>query len=313
MYVCLMTDSLGALGFEEMLDAARDMGAKAVELATGNWSKAPHVQLDALVDDGEAQKKFARAIAARGLKIEALNCSGNPLAPNEAGKAHDAVTRKTFRLAKQLGVKKIVMMSGLPGGGPSEKTPNWITTSWPPETTHILEWQWKERAIPYWEKLAKEAQSCGIKKIALENHGCQLVYNAATLFRLRKAVGNIIGMNLDPSHLFWMGGDGCAAARELGSAIYHVHIKDVRIESHHAAVQGLLDTQTIEQYASRSWNYVAVGFGHDALWWKTFFATLGMADYDGALSLEMEDVSMSQMDGCQKSMAMIKAALGAKE
>lgn len=49
------------------------------------------------------------------------------------------VTEKTFRLAKLLGVEKIVMMSGLPVGCPSNKTPVWITTSWPPETQDILD------------------------------------------------------------------------------------------------------------------------------------------------------------------------------
>jgi sugar phosphate isomerase/epimerase len=303
-----MTDSLGSLPFDAMLDTARDMDVAALEFATGNWSKAPHLALDGLLDNVPAQKKFMSAVSVRGFKIEALNCSGNQLAPNESGKAHAAVVEKTFRLAYQLGVKKIVMMSGLPGGAPGDTTPNWITTSWPPETTKILAYQWNEVAVPYWEKTVKLADKCGIKKIALENHGCQLVYNAATLFRLRKAVGNTIGMNLDPSHLFWMGGDGLAAARELGKAIYHVHAKDVRIETL-AASQGLLDTQTIDKYASRSWNYVAVGFGHDALWWKTFFATVRMAGYDGAVSLEMEDMSMSQLTGCIKSIETIKSAL----
>ena len=49
------------------------------------------------------------------------------------------MTEKTFRLAKLLGVEKIVMMSGLPVGCPSNKTPVWITTSWPPETQDILD------------------------------------------------------------------------------------------------------------------------------------------------------------------------------
>jgi sugar phosphate isomerase/epimerase len=309
MRVCLMTDSLGTLPFEEMLDTAREAGIKSLEFATGNWSKAPHLSLDALLDNGGEQKKFINAIVSRGLKIEALNCSGNPLAPNETGKAHAEVVEKTFSLARQLGVKKIVMMSGLPGGGPGEKTANWITTSWPPETTKILEWQWNEVAIPWWEKTVQKAGACGITQIALENHGCQLVYNPATLLRLRKAVGNTVGMNLDPSHLFWMGGDGCAAARELGNAVYHVHVKDARIETSLARINGLLDTQTIDRYATRSWNYVAVGFGHDALWWKTFFAALRMTGYNGALSLEMEDMSMSQIAGCKKSMETILASV----
>ena len=49
----------------------------------------------------------------------------------------------TFLLAEQLGVETVVMMSGLPGGCPEDRTPTWIVTSWPPETEEILRYQWK--------------------------------------------------------------------------------------------------------------------------------------------------------------------------
>ena len=105
-------------------------------------------------------------------------------------------------------------------------------TSWPPETQDILDYQWNEVAIPKWKELVRMAEDCGIRQIALENHGMQLVYNPETLFRLREAVGPMVGMNLDPSHLFWMGGDPIEAARVLGEqgALYHVHGKDSRPE-----------------------------------------------------------------------------------
>lgn len=150
------------------------------------------------------------------------------------------MTEKTFRLAKLLGVEKIVMMSGLPAGCPGDKTPVWITTSWPPETQDILDYQWNEVAIPKWKELVRMAEDCGIRQIALENHGMQLVYNPETLFRLREAVGPMVGMNLDPSHLFWMGGDPIEAARVLGEqgALYHVHGKDSRPERRMAGPNG---------------------------------------------------------------------------
>ena len=57
-----------------------------------------------------------------------------------------------------------------------------------------------------WKALAARARDHGVKRIALEFHGWQLVYNVETLRRLRSEVGDdILGVNLDPSHLFWMG------------------------------------------------------------------------------------------------------------
>lgn len=130
--------------FEEMLDTLAGLGYESIEIACGNWSKAPHINLDEMLESAEARKKFMDAIAARGLVLEALNCSGNQLAPNEEGRQHQAVVEKTFKLAGLLGVKTIVMMSGCPGGSAEDHTPNWIVTSWPPITTKILEWQWNE-------------------------------------------------------------------------------------------------------------------------------------------------------------------------
>jgi sugar phosphate isomerase/epimerase len=309
MYLCLVTDSLSAPSTEQMLDVAVQLNFKSLEFGCGNWSPAKHLNLDELLKDKDRRLCFLDAIQSRGLKIEALNCSGNQLAPNDEGAAHQAVVEKTFRLAGLLGITKIVMMSGLPGGGPGEKIPNWVTTSWPMKNLDVLEWQWNEAAIPYWRRTVEQAKGYGITKIALENHGSQLVYNAATLKKLRDNVGELIGMNLDPSHLFWMGGDPVSAAMDLGQAVYHVHAKDVRIEPYFSDINGLLDTQTIDKYKSRAWNYVAVGYGHDLLWWKTFFTKLRMAGYDGAVSLEMEDQSMDQLTGVRKSAEVLIQAM----
>ena len=104
-----------------------------------------------------------------------------------------------------------------------------------------------------------------------------MVYNPETLIRLRDAVGPMVGMNLDPSHLMWMGGDPVTAVHKLGAdRIYHVHAKDVRLERNYVGPDGVLDTKTIDQFAKRTWNYVALGHGHDVSWWKEFLSCLSM-------------------------------------
>lgn len=310
MKLCFNTDGLGYMPFEEMLDTLAQLGYEAVEIACGNWSKAPHINLDEMLASETARKNFMAAIEKRGLTLEALNCSGNQLAPNEEGRQHQEVVEKTFKLASLLGVKKIVMMSGCPGGCAEDKTPNWIVTSWPPITTKILNWQWEEVLIPYWKKTVEFAKSCGIEKIALENHGCQMVYNLETLIRLRDAVGDMVGMNLDPSHLMWMGGDPITAVHKLGAQrIYHVHAKDVRIERNYIGPDGVLDTKTIDKFAKRTWNYVALGHGHDVRWWKEFLSVLSMEGYNGAISQEMEDLTMPALTGVKISTDVLKEAM----
>ena len=293
--------------FTEMLDFCVRQGVSAVEIGTGNWSAAPHIDLDGILRSQTAREKWLYEIESRGLEVCALNCSGNPLAY-----AQDmAVTEKTFQLAELLGVRKIVMMSGLPAGCPGDKTPAWITTSWPPETQTILDYQWNQVAIPAWRELVRKAANCGVERIALENHGMQLVYNPETLLRLRQAVGPMVGMNLDPSHMFWMGGDPIQAARVLGAAgaIYHVHGKDSRPERYMCGPNGMLDTKPIDQFRQRSWNYVSVGAGHGVQWWQEFFSVVRMGGYDEYVSLEMEDLTLPMLDGHIASLRTLRQAL----
>lgn len=310
MRLCLNTDGLSHLSFEEMVATSAEIGIESLEIACGNWSGAPHIDLDGMLASASAREKYMDTIREHGLVLEALNCSGNQLEPNETGKAHQAVVEKTFRLAEQLGVKSIVMMSGLPGGNATDTTANWVTTCWPMSCQSTLKYQWEEVLIPYWEKTVKLAESHGITSIALENHGAQCVYNAETLLQLRAAVGPMVGMNLDPSHHMWMGGDGIEMAMALGGeAIHHVHAKDLRKEKHKFAAQGGLETKFFDRYNERSWNYVALGYGEDRRWWKEFFSVLSMMGYNGPVSLEIEDKTMPALTAIKKSIHFLHDVL----
>jgi sugar phosphate isomerase/epimerase len=59
-------------------------------------------------------------------------------------------------------------------------------------------------AIPYRERAAALAKSHDIR-LAIEMHPGFLVYNPETALKLREAVGDTVGVNLDSSHLFWLG------------------------------------------------------------------------------------------------------------
>jgi sugar phosphate isomerase/epimerase len=304
MKIGMVTDSLGDLGVDAVLDAAADLGVDCIEFATGNWSSAPHIDVDSLLADAEARDAFLGKIRARGLSISALNCNGNSLHPGPSGGEHDAVVRKTIELAPLLDVDRIVMMSGCPGA-PGDKHPNWITVAWPPETAEILQWQWDEVLIPYWRELVAFTNGKGIRHLCLEMHGQQNVYNVETLMRLRDAVGDTVGANFDPSHLMWMGADPIAAIEALGPAIYHVHAKDTRIERP-AAVNSRIETKAGGGAGERSWNYVTLGYGHGDDFWRAFCLTLRRVGYDGVLSIEHEDVSQSPMEGLRKSVDLLR-------
>ena len=311
MKLSFCTDSLGYLPYEQMLDKLCELGVSGVEMTVGGWSSAPHLRADELLKDAGKRRSFKEALESRGLEIAALNVSGNPLDPGALGMKHKSDTDKTIRLAELLGVKKIVMMSGLPPASPGDRIPNWITStvSWPPSLKDCLDYQWNDVAIPYWHQLVSQAKACGIEKFALENFSSMLVWNPATLFRLREAVGPMVGLNLDPSHMMWMGADPIAAARALGDAIHHVHGKDARLERGIVDVNGLLETKPIEDVARRSWNYVAVGCGKDLQWWKEFFSVVRITGYNDWVSLEMEDLTMSVEAGIKTSVEALKQTI----
>ncbi|WP_224546466.1 sugar phosphate isomerase/epimerase family protein [Mesorhizobium sp. CA16] len=305
MKIGMITDSLGNLSFDEMLRASADLGLETLEFACGNWSSAPHIDLAAMLDSKTTRTEFVAKVRDHGLTIAALNCSGNPLHPGPQGKQHRQVTEDTIRLASLMGIDRVVMMSGLPGG-PGDTNPNWIITDWPPECADIQRYQWDDCIIPYWRDLIEFANNLGIRKLCLELHGHQAVYNVQTLFRLRDAVGETVGANYDPSHPMWMGADPIAAVRKLGSAIYYVHAKDTRIEPIPAAIDGVLDARPPNHYAERAWNYITLGYGHGETWWRQFCTALKQAGYDDVLSIEHEDMMLSPMEGMRKSVALLR-------
>jgi sugar phosphate isomerase/epimerase len=308
VHIGLVTDSLSDLPLEALLDRAAECGITALEFGCGNWSAAPHMALDALLASEAARRELLAQLAERGLAISALNCSGNPLHPGEHGARHRGVTSATLRLAGLLGVERVVLMSGCPGG-PGDANANWITTAWPPEAARVLAWQWQEVAIPYWTALVREAEAAGVRRLCLELHGQQLVHNVASFRRLREAVGPLVGVNLDPSHLFWMGADPVVAVRSLGDAIYHVHAKDTRIDAGIAARHGLLDTTPNDRLADRAWSYVTLGYGHDLLWWRQFCTALRLVGYDDVLSIEHEDLLLTPLEGVRRSVALLREAI----
>jgi sugar phosphate isomerase/epimerase len=306
MKIGMVSDSLAQLPFEAMLDAARDLGVEGIEVNTGNWSSAPHLDLEGLLGSPSARQGFLAALEARGLTLIALNANGNQLHPTE-GQRQSAVLHDTIRLAGLLGVDKVCLMSGLPAGGPHDRTPNWIVSSWPPETAQILAWQWQEKLLPYWRDLAELAAANGVERLAVELHGNQLVYNVPSLLRLRQAIGPIVGANLDPSHLLWMGADPIAAIDALGNAILHVHAKDTFLNQPRQATTSLLENGPLTDVPARSWSYITLGYGHGESWWRDFCYRLRLTGYDGWLAIEHEDVMLSRLEGVRRSVELLRA------
>lgn len=307
MKLGFVSDSLGAMSLEELLDHAAGLGVSGVEVNTGGWSTAPHFDLAIMKGNAEARAAFLRAFKTRGLEVISLNANGNPLHPSDPAQAE--CLRDTIRVAGEMGIKTVCTMSGLPAGKATDTMPNWVVSSWPPETRDILRYQWDEVLLPFWAETVALANAHGVERIALELHGNQCVYNVPALKKLREAVGPVIGANLDPSHLFWMGADPLLAAEALGEAIYHVHAKDTMLNAPVQATTSLLENGSLMDIPARSWSYITLGFGHGEEWWRQFCYRLKMAGYDGWLSIEHEDVLLNSLEGLEKSVAFLNRVM----
>lgn len=307
MKLGFVSDSLGGMPFEALLDNAARLGVSGVEVNTGGWSTAPHFDLQAMKASADARRDFVKAFDRRGLEIIALNANGNPLHPTQP--AQGECLKDTIRLAGDMGIRTVCTMSGLPAGRAGDLMPNWIVSSWPPETQEILRYQWEEKLLPFWTEIATLAKEYGVERIALELHGNQCVYNVPSLLKLRAAVGPLVGANLDPSHLFWMGADPLVAAEALGDAIHHVHAKDTMLNAPVQAKTSLLENGSLTDIAARSWSYITLGFGHGEEWWRQFCYRLRMAGYDGWLSVEHEDVLLNSLEGLETSITLLKGVM----
>lgn len=306
MKLGFVSDSLGGMSFEDLLANASRMEVSGIEVNTGGWSTAPHFDLAAMKDT-QKQKTFLQAFTENGLEIISLNANGNPLHPTQQEQGQ--CLKDTIRVAGAMGIKTVCTMSGLPAGSTADKMPNWVVSSWPPETQTILRYQWEDVLLPFWTEIAALAKEHGVERIALELHGNQCVYNVPSLLKLRDAIGPVIGANLDPSHLFWMGADPLVAAEALGDAIYHVHAKDTLLNAPVQAVTSLLENGSLMDIPARSWSYITLGFGHGEEWWRQFCYRLKMAGYDGWLSIEHEDVLLNSLEGLEKSVALLKGVM----
>ena len=314
MKLGLFTPVFGRCTTAEMLARVRALGkVEALEIGTGGWPGRDHLDIEALLTEPCRTREYRQMVSDAGLSISALSCHGNSLHPEPvARQAYDELLRKTICLAEKMEAPVVVTFSGCPGDSDDAKHPNWVTTPWPPEFLDVLDWQWEEKAIPYWEEVGTFATDHGVK-IALEPHPGFLVYNVDTALRLRAAAGPAIGVNFDPSHMYWQGVDVPSAIRALGSAIFHVHAKDVAIDPRNTAVNGVIDTKSYRRMPERSWLFRSVGWGHDEHEWKRIVSALRMAGYDSVLSIEHEDALASIDEGLRSAVDFLSRVILAQQ
>ncbi len=307
----------------EALEVIAKLGLGGIELNSGGF--LPPVLIptfDDILTSDAARDDYLALYEGTGVEIAGLNCNGNPLHPNRAiGDKHADDIRRSIRLASRLGQNRVVTMSGLPGGDPGALHPNWIVNAWNSAALDVLDYQWQV-AEAFWREIDREAAGLDVK-VALELHPQNLVFNPAGIRELVERTGSThIGVEMDASHLFWQQMDPVAVNQDLGPLIFHAAAKDVKVNAA-AAVYGVLDNRFRrlsaqeprtnlggDEWANEwpkdaAWDFVALGRGHDAVYWSTWLASLYAIDPDMWVNIEHEDVSLGRIEGLEVAASVL--------
>src|SRR4051812_20464482 len=317
----------------DALKVIADVGLTGIEINSGGFLPPVHIPaFDDILNSDAARDDYLGLFEGTGVAIAGLNCNGNPLHPNpEIGEKHAEDVRRSIRLAGRLGQKRVVTMSGLPGGEPGARRPNWIVNAWNSGALDVLDYQW-EVATPFWKEIDALAGDHGVK-VALELHPQNLVFNTGDVYQLIDRTGaQHVGVELDASHLFWQQMDPVAVVRKLGPLVYQAAAKDVRINKEHAALYGVLDNRFRrlgpdesrvnlggDEWANEwpkdaAWDFVALGKGHDVDFWTEWLRALYEVDPGMLVNIEHEDVELGRIEGIQVAAEVLMqadAALGA--
>jgi sugar phosphate isomerase/epimerase len=311
--IALLTDALADMPLGHVLEWCAGNDVAGVELGVGGYSPAPHVSRGELISSASSRRELQDRLDRAGVELVALNASGNPLHPDDSiATAHRRALREAVALAQELGVERVVAMSGCPGGPGRNGTGSWPVFAggaWLPDMEDLWQPQFEQFIAPFWMEFSRWARDAAPDVfICLELHPGASIYNAQSFEALREATDDNIGVNLDPSHFWWQSIDPINTISRLGDAIGFVHGKDTKLHAERIALHGVLDFRWPSTADVMPWHFCAVGRGRPVAEWAALIAALANAGYEGPISVEHEDPDLDPEAGIRASITGLIAA-----
>ena len=259
---------------KETAELAHEIGFRSLELSA--W---PESSLNAdKVSDKEIEKIRAD-LASKDIEISALGYYPNFLDPDTHERQEARrYFMKVLDLAQRMNVGVIATFAGRDPG----KT---IEQNMP---------LFKE----VFTRFCDEAEKRGIK-LAIENcpmmsrttlQGTNIAYSPEIWDAMFDAVpSKALGIELDPSHMVWLGIDYLRAVYDYGDRIFHVHAKDMEIDRRKLARTGLYGQAFGQVFGLGHgwWRARAPGWGE--VNWPKFISALIEVNYSGNVDIEHED------------------------
>lgn len=276
-----------------VVDLAARKGFSVIELHGGPRYKAARWP-EVAKGDKEAVSAIAGPLEAKGVRCSGVMFGNLPYLDPDPDRRAEASRYLIMLLhaANQLGVPVVSTFAGR-------------------SLEHDLEGNIKLFAEVF-APLADEAERAGVR-LAFENCAMTKGFMPATNIAYSPAIWEAmfdalpapcLGLNLDPSHLQWMGADVVAATEEFGPRVVHVQAKDAEVMP-----SRLARTTTLGE---DWWRYRIPGYGQVP--WAGFFSALHAAGYAGAVSIEHEDPVFSGsdeavVDGLDRAAAFLRPYL----
>ncbi|MEP6757199.1 MAG: sugar phosphate isomerase/epimerase [Chthonomonadales bacterium] len=267
MYIGILTGPFSKEPLEHVTAFAAEYGFGGMEVAVGG--PGSHIDVTNFTQDDADRVKTL--MERRALTISALAAYINNTDADLAKRAaNNQIVKGAIDAASLLGVDTVCTLAGLPVPGKSK--------------TQMIEEDCAEVFTP----LAQYAESKGVK-IAIENWFATNVQHLGHFERLFEVVpSKAFGLNYDPSHLIWQDIDYIYGVERFIDRIFHVHAKDTVMSAQKRAWVG-------NQYGGSWWRYAIPGQG--SVKWGEFISALRINGYNGVLSIEHEDDSVSREEG----------------
>ncbi len=269
---------LPELGLEEVLGVAAAEGFECVELMCWPPGKADRryagvTHIDVTGFDRDRARQVNDLAQKAGVAISGLGYYPNPLTPEaSAADLYREHLRRVIVAAELLDVR---LVNTFVGRDPRAT----VEENWP-------------RLLEVWRPLVRFAEDHGVR-VAIENcpmffsadewpGGKNLAHCPAIWRRMFADIpSENFGLNYDPSHLVWQQMDYLRPLAEFAGRIFHVHLKDAKVDRERLDDVGILATP-LEYHTPKL-------PGRGSIDWPRFLAALAGAGYRGPACIEVED------------------------
>lgn len=306
--ITLASGQFGDLSLEALCKLASEIGYQGLELATH-----AHFQVDKALSEEGYTERVKETLDKYNLRCYAISahltgqCVGDNWDPRLDSFAPAALSgqpekirswaveemKRTAIAASKMGVKVVTCFTG---------SPLWAWWYSYPQTTAEMVEEGYAKIRELWSPIFDVFDDAGVR-FALEVHPTEIAFDYYSTEKLLQVFRRrpTLGINYDPSHLVWQGVNELTFLRDFADRIYHVHIKDVKINKNERA--GILGSHLEFGDPRRKWNFVSVG--HGDVDFDGIIRELNLINYDGPLSVEWEDSGMEREFGAKEAYAYI--------